>query len=440
MACKVDVETVDALRRRLAIEVPADVVHTELERAYADLSRAAKVPGFRPGRAPRAVLERLFGDRVRAEVFGKLIQDSYAEAIESRHIEPVSRPEIVTDQTEAGAALRYHATVEVKPELVIENYAGVEAERVVEPVLDADVDNYIETLRQSLATLSPIADRTRAERSDVATIDYEARAEGRVVSRGENRTVELGANRFPPEFDAHLVGADVGTRIEFATTYPVDAAAGELAGRTVTFAVQLRSLSHKEVPALDDEFAKDHGECSTLEELRQRVRRQLEEEAGRRADETVRRELVSQLAKRYDIPVPPAMVQRRTDALIEDVLHEWQQQRIRPKDETQAVERLRKELEPRATEQVQIALMLEAIARQEQLSVEEREVDERISALATAAGGAAERVRALYQEPEARQQLRLRMLQARAVDAVVNRAAIRTVMRATNVAEVSENG
>src|SRR5580765_113746 len=124
MTFKVDVETVDVLRRRLAVEVSAEDVQMEIEKAYADLSRAAKVPGFRPGRVPRQVLERMFGDRIRADVFGKLIQRSYAEAIEQEQIAAVGQPEIVTEHAEAGAALRYRATVEVKPEVVADHYAG----------------------------------------------------------------------------------------------------------------------------------------------------------------------------------------------------------------------------------------------------------------------------------------------------------------------------
>src|SRR5574337_1470271 len=203
MTLKVDVETVDSVRRRLAVEVPAETVTAELERAYTELARGAKVPGFRPGRAPRPVIERLFGDRVRADVFTRLVQQSYQEAIETQHIEVVGRPEIVTEESGAGTALRYSATVEVKPAIVLADYSGLELERPVQPVTDADVAAYLERLRQSSAQLRPITDRADARRGDVVSVDYEARVEGRVISRAEGREVELGANPFPPEFDAN---------------------------------------------------------------------------------------------------------------------------------------------------------------------------------------------------------------------------------------------
>ena len=440
MMFKVDVETVDPLRRRLAIEVPAETVATEVDKAFAELARAAKVPGFRPGRVPRAVLERMFGDRVRAEVFGRLIQDSYAEAIEEHRIAAVGQPEIVTEQTEAGAALRYRATVEVKPEVTVEGYAGLSVERPVAPVTDADVTAALARLRQSLAQLRPVTDRTQIEAGDVVTLDYEARIDGRLMSRGESREVELGANRFPAGFDDRLLGAVAGAQLDFAVPYSPEQATSELAGKTMQFHVNVRSIATKELPPLDDEFAKDHGECSTLEELRQRVRRQLEEEATQQADEAVRRAVLADLAKAHDIPVPKAMVQRRTEALVEEVLHDWQRQRGRLKDDTQARTHLRQELEPRAHEQVKLALLLEAIARQEGISVGDDEVETRVGALAAAAGAAAERVRTLYQQPEARRQLRAQMLQARAVDLVISRAQIRNVATASSVADLTETG
>ena len=439
MIFKVDVETLDSLRRRLAVEVPAETVSTEIHKAFTELGRAAKVPGFRPGRVPRPVLERMFGDRIRAEVFGRLIHASYTEALEEQQIAAVGQPEIVTEQTEAGAALRYRATVEVKPDVTVEGYTGLSVDRPLLPVTDEDVTAALGRLQQSLAQLRPVTDRSHIERGDVVSLDYEAHIDGRLMSRGENRDVELGANRFPPGFDDRLVGAPVGGKLDFDITYPTEHPAPELAGKDVHFHVEVRSISVKEVPPLDDDFAKDHGECSTLEELRQRLRRQLEADTAQRADEAVRRNVVVELAKRHDVPVPQAMVQRRTEALVEEVLHDWQRQRGRLKDDSQARAHLRQELEPRAHEQVKAVLLLEAVARQEAISVSDEEVEAHVSALAQATGAAAERVRALYRQPEARGELRAQMLQSRAVDLLVSRAEIHDVSR-LNVADPAETG
>jgi trigger factor len=289
-------------------------------------------------------------------------------------------------------------------------------------------------MRQSFAQLHPITDRSTVERGDVVTLDYEGHVDGKLAGRREGRLVEVGASGFPPEFDDYLVGAAVGVEQTFDVTYPVEPRVGELSGKAVRFRVTVRALAHKDVPVLDDEFAKDHGDCATLEELRARVRGKLEADAAAHADEVARRAALQKLAEVHDIPIPQAMVERRTEGLMREVRREWEQQRVRPKNEAEALARLREDLTPRAREQVKVALLLEAIAHQESLRVDDADLDERITAMATAAGQAAERVRALYQDPEARQDLRAQLLQARALDAVLRQARVTTVSAENSVA------
>jgi trigger factor len=437
---KVEVETVDSVHRRLAVEVPAEAVRDEIDRAFGELGRHARVRGFRPGRTPRPVLEQLFGDQVRTEVFGKLIQESYTAALRERGLAVVSEPQIVTERAELGAALRYSATVEVKPEVQPRDYSGLRVDRPLAPVTDADVEAFLHRLQESLAQLRPIAGRSRIERGDVVALDYEARIGQRLAGKAENRFVEVGRGSFAEGFDEQIEGAEVGAVREFDLTYPADHANAELAGQTVHFRVTLRSLAAKEMPGLDDDFAKDHGECASLAELRLRVRQQLEAEAARRADEAARTALVEQLTGAHDIMVPDAMVQRRAHALAEDVMHSMRDPRVRSKDERGLIERFAKELEPQARSQVKAALVLEAIARQEHLEVTEEQLDAHVEELAAQAGKAAERVRALYRDEDARTALRARLLQQRALDLVASRASITTVEKSPSVADPSQNG
>ncbi len=431
---KVSLETVDTVRRRLAVEVPAIEVTTEIERAYDQLRRTASVRGFRPGRAPRAVLEQLFGDRVRADVFGKLVHDSFHEALRDQKLDPVGQPEIITERAEPGEALRYSATVEVRPDVVATGYAGLRVERPLRTVVDQDVDAFLENLRQSAAQLHPISDRTVAQPGDVAIVDYEARSNARLLGRAEARLVAVSTDS-TEGIGGHLDGAEVGRAVEYGVDYPEDHSNPDLAGKHVEFHVLVKSLAHKEVPALDDEFAKTHGGSDTVAELRERVRRQLETTALREADGAARAALVDQLVGSHTVEVPRAMVERRVEALAEYLFDSLGPRRPPASREAEVRAQLRGELEPRATAQVKASLILDAIAAQEGLEVADADLDAQIEQLAQHAGNAAARMRALYQDANARASLRARMLQERALDLVLDRAEVRTVAPTSSVAD-----
>jgi trigger factor len=437
---KVEIETVDSVRRRLAVEVPAETVRGEIERTFDSLQRTAKVRGFRPGRVPRPVLDRLFGDQVRAEVFSKLIQESFADALRGQQLEPVGEPEVVTEQAEANAPLRYSVTIEVKPDVIATGYRGLEVDRPVRDVTEADVDAFLNNLRESLAQLRPIVDRSTAQGGDMATIDYEARIGDRVAGRGDGRVVEVEATASPTSLGAHLKDATVGLPIDFAIAYPAEYGNAELAGQTVAFHVVVKALATKELPPLDDEFAKDHGECDTLDALRQRVREQLQAVAARDADGALRASLVEQLVSAHPLAVPHSMVERRTGLLVEEFLDSLGPRRPPASREADLRARLHDELHPRAEQQVKASLLLEAIARQEQLMVSDDELDVQIDRFLERAGTARERMRALYQEPAARARLRAQLLQERALDRVVEHARVKTVPLTSSVADTVGNG
>lgn len=436
---KVALESVDAVRRRLAVEIPAAEVTAEIERAYEQLRRKARVPGFRPGRAPRPVLEKMFGDQVRADVFGRLVQESYTDAVRDQQLQPVSSPEIVTERAVPGEPLRYSATVEVRPAVTAAGYDGLAVDRPVSVIGDADVDRFLTNLRERHATLVQVSDRREARDGDIATITYEARIDGAVVGRGDQRLVEVGGegNDGP---GARLAGAQIDAPTDFEVTYPADHSNPDLAGRTVRFDVTLRALALRDVPPLDDAFAKAHADCETVEALRALVREQLEAAAAREASTAVRSALVSQLVAAHDFEVPPAMVDRRAELLAEEVLDGLGQRRPPASREAEFRTRLQRDLQEQARNQVKAALLLESIAEQERVAIEEAALDAHIDRLAETAGKARERVRALYQDPGARAGLRGRLLQDRALDLLVERAKISDVERPSAVAGVPGNG
>ncbi len=426
----VQVETVDSVRRRLVVEIPAEDVTREIDQAFSELRQTANVPGFRRGRVPRAVLERVAGERLRAEVLERLVQDSFIDALRGENIDAIGYPEITTESAaQSGEPLRYSATVEVKPEVQLVDYAGIEVERPLRAVADDDVDGYLEQMRQSAARIEPIVDRTTAAPGDVATIDYEARVGDRLIGKGDDRLVKVGGDD-RTELGAHLANVEVGASTEFTIAYPDDFGRPELDGKTVAFTARLKSIGTREVPPLDDDFAKAYGGFDGLAQMKTRVREEMEAQAGRTADAAARSAIVEALLRENHFDVPNSMVERRAESLVGEFLASMGQRRPAVSQEQEVREKLRAEMEPRARQQVRANLVLEAIARSEGLAVSDDEIAAEIDRHvehAGASGVGSERLRALYSDPSARMGLRLQILRDRALDRVLEKANVRTV-------------
>lgn len=440
MSFEVQVEKLDAVRRRLVVTVPAEEVAVEFEGAVRDLARSARVPGFRPGRVPRGVLEKRFGERLRADVGERLMRSSLTEALEQEKIVPLAPPEILTESAVGDGVLRYSATVEVKPEVIARDYSGIELERPLQKVDEKTVDEFLERLRQAHAQLNPVEERTILQRGDVAAVDFRATVDGRAMEPVEGRQVEIGASGFPPGFDDALEGLAVGESRTVKITYPAEHSEQRLAGKEVSFDVKLQGLFAKSLPALDDEFAKDVGDCSSLAELRERIRDRFVAEAAQRADAQIRRAAMAALANRHgDVELPRSMVERRLESMIDEVREEWKQRRIWPASDGEIVARLRAEFESQARDQARLALVLEAIGRQESVEVVETEIDDAIEQMIAGAEVPPEQAAAYARHPEVRASMRARLHQSKVLDFVVSQARVTTVEKESDIADVQES-
>jgi trigger factor len=288
----------------------------------------------------------------------------------------------------------------------------------------------LNTLRESVAQLRPVEDRATVEAGDIVTADITTRREGADPATRAGVLVEAGAGAFPLALERQLVGQHRGAQLSVEVPYPADYANPNIAGKTVAFDVEIKDLRTKELPTLDDDFARDHGRCDTLVELRARIRADLEREATERADDAVREGVLEQLLARHAFDVPPSLVDRRTEAIaasFEARLPEGPE-RERARDE------LRSRLRAGAERQVRAELLLDAIATHEDVGVTEDDVRREIEAVATREREVVERVRALYERPEARAALRAKMIRDRALAGLVARARIMPQSAAESVA------
>ena len=426
------VESLSSVQKKINIEVPSERVQEELEKTYRTFQQSAQVKGFRAGKVPRPVLERRFGEQVAAEVSSHLVEETYWQALQEHSLQVVTDPQLVTEKLVPGQPFRYSATVEVRPEVTVSNYAGLEVEKRLSTVTEEDVNNALARLAENFAQLHPIIDRDRVENGDVVTIDYSTSLGGRPLAglQGNGRLVEVGKEAIFPGFQERLLGAQKGETLQFSLPLPQraeEAAATTETERIAAFRVSIHDLARKEVPALDDEFAKDHGECDTLEELREKVRQNLQQSVERRAENQMQDALMTRLLEANAFEVPPSLVREQMRRMLIEAGV------VRPNadgtiNDAAVPETIREEFAKQARKQVQSVFFLEAVAKQENLAVSDEEVQKQIAEVIASVGVERQsQVDAYYAREENQRMLRNRLLHDKALQLVVEKSTVKMV-------------
>jgi trigger factor len=413
--------------RALQVEIEERDVKNAFEQVYRNLAKSVRVRGFRPGKTPRAVLERLYGATVAEEVERLLVNETFAAAVERSGIVPVVEPSIDAEPPKPGHAFRYTAEVEVKPSVELPALEGLPATRPVVEVRDDEVESELEALRLRRAPLEDEPEGARAGDGSVLSVSYQGRIDEQPFEGGsaEGAQVEIGAGRLVAGFEDGLRGATRGEEREVRVTFPEDYAAAELRGKEAVFTVQVHELQRRKLPALDDAFAKELGEegLDTLDALRARLREGIATRRERGAQETLRRSLLDALIARTRFEVPPGLVERRLSqrlASAHDQLHE-----LMPHEELHArLDEWRITWRPEAEREVRESLLLEAVAEQQGFEASDAEVQARVESIAREQGIAPARLAALYEERGATPGLRVRIREEKALEFLTSRAKV----------------
>jgi trigger factor len=426
---EVEAREESAVARRLEVRVPAARVAQAFERAYRELARSARVRGFRPGKAPRSVLRKLYGAAVSEDVERILVSETLPAALEQTGLVPVSDPSIDADPPAEASPFAYRAQVEVKPHFVLGDVKGLAARRLPSGVESEDVERELEVLRQRHAALIEEPEGTPAAPGHVLTIDYEGRIDGEPFEGGSARdvSVELGAGQLVAGFDDQLLGARAGEDRSVRVTFPADYATTALAGRDAEFAVRVVSLRRREVPALDDEFAKDLGDFDSLAQVRDRVRESLVRARERRAKAELRRTLLDSLIARVPIEVPGGLVHERLHRRIHSARHDLEERGLRRDLLERQLARWEEEWRPAIEREVREEWLLEEVAKQEGLSVDDQELDRRLQTLAREQGDDAARLRKAYRDAGVLEALRGQVLEEKAVEFLLAEATVEDV-------------
>ena len=410
---KADLSEVSDTKKNLSFEVPADVVEAAIERVARDYSRHAKVPGFRPGKVPAAVVKQRFKDQILHDVAQDLIPRVVGDALKERGLEPVASPDIRDVVIEEGRPLTFVADFETLPPIDPGEYTGLTVRKPPAVLEVGAVDQALERLRQRAARWQSVDDRpaqmgdtllmdlTRTRRTSVIEIPGEGRpARGGMDDKPEalqNVTVEIGMATNPPGFDEYLTGVAGGDTREFAITYPRDYEVEELKGATVDYDVTIKAIRLKELLPLDDEFAKEVSELGTLEELRAKVREDLAREAEHDADHQVRHELLQQLGGRMKNP-PDILVDREVDRRLEELVRRLMEQGVDPMKANIDWPQFRDGQREPAANTVRSTLVLDEIARREQIDADEEDVEKEIGRFAERSGRTPLAVRAALEK------------------------------------------
>ena len=380
------VKHLDPTQVELEISISRDELDAARERAFRQLVRNAKIPGFRPGKAPRKIFEAQYGTEIISEkAMDALVPDVYMRALRENDLEPVDQPQMELLPDEEGQPLRLRATVNVRPEIELHDYKGIELTAPPAVVEESDVDRSLEALQRDSATLLPI-DRPIAF-GDVATLDYEGRIDGVAFEggRAENQPTEIAPGRFIPGFTEGIVGMKAGETKEIAATFPGDYSNRELAGKEALFSVTVREVKVPEFPALDDDFAKRFNPESDFVGLRADLRARLENSAKSRTRRALTTVLMDRLLAKHEFPLPPSMVEREAESIyreaqtyVERAGMTWEDYL---KQQDRADDAVRSEYRSEAERRVKTTLLLEAIAKAEKIEATQRDIEGEIAAL-----------------------------------------------------------
>jgi trigger factor len=422
---RVESQPESPILQNVEVEIAAKRVKKAFDRAYRDLARRVPVKGFRPGKAPRSVLERLYGASIVEQIEQTLVAETLGEAVELAGVDPVSEPAIEADVPKPDEAFRYKARVEVKPPVELPNLAGLSAKRPVVEVGEEEVLTELAQLQERQSQLIEEEEGTALADGHTATIDFVGRIDGEAFEGGSGQGVdlELGSGQFIPGFEEQLAGAAAGDDLEVRVDFPDDYHASELAGKEAAFATHVVSVKRRQIPDLDDEFAKDLGDFKTLADLRARIREDLEKAREQESKQELHRTVMNSLIARAPLDVPPGMVERQLESRLQQAHQRFGSQM--PHDVLhQQLDRWREEWREGAERQVREGLLLEAVATSENLSIEPGDVDARVEEMAQEQGIDAGRLREAYGGEAFERGLEAQLRDEKALEFLVARAKV----------------
>jgi trigger factor len=414
-------------RRELDLEIPADEVTKKLESVAKEFARVARVPGFRPGKAPVSLIRRRFAEDIKGEVVQSLVPERVEKAVTEQKLTPVSQPQVEKLDFIEGQPLKFRAVFEVLPEFELGNYKDLELEMPTMDVTDDDVTKTLEEMRERAAAFAPVEGRP-AENGDFVQLKLTGTPEGGGDPiQADSVLCHLGAEETMEPFNENLRGANTGDHKNFDVAYPADYPDAKLSGKTYHYAVEVLGIKNKKLPELNDEFAKDVSDAATLDELKTKVRESLEHQRDHKHKELLREKVIAALIKLHDFPVPESLVQHQMDVRLERVVRSLAAQGVDPRAVNVDWVTLRSRQQERASDDVKAELIVDRIASAENIDVTDEEVNHELEHAATHSGESAAAIHARLTKQGTLDRMKAKLRSDKTLDWLAQNSRIRTV-------------
>ena len=381
---QVTVEAINPVTKKVSIEIPAERVDAEIEKAYAGIQKKAKLQGFRPGKAPMQLIRRTYSDAMRDEVMRRFYEQTLFKALDEHKIEPIDSPTIESDILEQGAPFKYSALVEIMPEILLNEYTGFAVSKEKFVLNPDNIEGEIKRMQENMAQLIPLDEDAVAEKGHTVSVDYTFSVEGfpEESSAAEDAELELGTNRMLPGFEEQLVGVKCGDQKEIRITLPEDYRNKDAAGKEGLFQVTVKEIKRKELPELDDDFARQFGEYETLDQLRAKMAEHLGKQETERIENELKERVIQALIRKNPLDVPQSMVKRQLDHMLENLKNRLKGQRMSIEMMGLDDDGFRERFRDSAEDKVKGGLLLMALVEKENITANDDDLAERYELIA----------------------------------------------------------
>src|SRR5579863_3324634 len=417
-------------RRELELEIPAEDVSKATERVAKEIARVAKVPGFRPGKAPVSLIKRRYADDIKGEVLQSLVPEKVEKAVAEQKLSPVSQPQVDKLEFNEGQPVKFRASFDVLPEFTLANYKSLEIEMPEMTLTEEDVAKALVEFQQRAATYAPVEGRA-VQNDDFVQVKLAGTPEGGGEPlQAESVMCHVGAEETMEPFNENLRGANVGDHKDFDVNYPADYPDPKLAGKLFHYSVDVLGIKTKKLPELNDEFAKDVSDSTSLDELKTKIKESLEHERDHRQKDLQREKVIGELVKLHDFPVPESLVEHQMDVRLERVVRSLAQQGVDPRAVNVDWVTLRRRQQERATDDVKAELIVDRIASAENIDVTDEELAHELEHAASHSGESAEAVRARLTKQGTLDRMKAKLRSDKTLDWLAQNSRIRTIAAA----------